>query len=427
MGIPVFRLPRLTGALWAHAGFMRLWAAQTISSTGARITREGLALASVLTIDARPYQIGILAALAMAPNVLVGLTAGGFVDRSRKRGIMIGSDIARAAVLMTVPIAAWFHLLAMNQLYVVALAMGTLSVLFDIADHAYLPHLIPRENLTEGNTKLSATEGLAEVGGPALAGVLIQTLTAPFAIAINAGTYLVSAIFLGAIREREDAHGDGRKRVTMLSDLRQGFNIFARSPLLRPLFVMATFAPLFSGTFSALYVIFAIRTLGLTPALMGMTVAVGGIGSLLGTAMSGPMVRALGVGRTILFGYLISAVSAFCVPLASGPLWLKIAMLMTAQLFGDSFAVAAIIPAASLRQSIIPRAMLGRAAAAMSVSSGVSAVIGALAGGVLGSLVGPRPALLLGVCGIVAMPLLGMLSPLIRLKEIPTGEPTLPP
>lgn len=419
----MFRFPRFTGALWAHAGFLRLWAAQTVSSTGARITREGLALASVLTIDARPFEIGILAALAMAPNVLVGLVAGGHVDRSDKRRIMIGADLARTLVLMTVPIAAWFHLLAMNQLYVVALCMGTLSVLFDIADHAYLPHLIAREHLIEGNTKLSATEGLAEIGGPALAGVLIQTLTAPFAIAINAGTYLVSAIFLGTIREREDSHDPAKKRPTMLSDLKLGFEIFAHNALLRPLFVMATFAPLFSGTFSALYVIFAIKTLGLTPALMGMTVAVGGVGSLLGTAMSAPMVRLFGVGRTILFGYLISALSAFCVPLATGPLWLKVAMLMTAQLFGDSFAVAAIIPAASLRQSIIPRVLLGRAAAVMSVTAGTSAVIGALAGGVLGSLVGPRPALLLGVAGIVAMPLLGMFSPLLRLREIPTAEP----
>ena len=416
------RFPTFSGALWSHAGFLRLWAAQSVPSVGARITREGLALASVLTIDAKPFQIGILAALYMGPNVLVGLTAGGFVDRSDKRRIMIGADLLRSAVLITIPLAAWFHLLAMNQLYAVALAMGTLSVLFDIADHAYLPHLIAREHLTEGNTKLSATEGLAEIGGPALAGVLIQALTAPFAIAVNAGTYLVSAIFLGTIRERENSHDPAKKRPTLRSDLKLGYEIFAHNALLRPLFVMATFAPLFSGTFSALYVIFAIRTLGFTPALMGITVAVGGIGSLLGTAMSAPMVRVLGVGKTILFGYLISALSAFCVPLAFGPLWLKVAMLMTAQLLGDSFAVAAIIPAASLRQSIIPRAMLGRAAAMMSVTAGTSAVIGALAGGVLGSLAGPRTALLIGVAGIVATPLLGMLSPLLQLKEIPQDK-----
>src|ERR1700712_4283801 len=149
------RFPLPSGALWRHAGFMRLWAAQTVSSFGARITREGLALASVLTIDAKPVQLGILAALATGPSVIVGLIGGGFVDRSRKRSIMIASDCARAALLFTVPLAAWFHLLAMNQLYVVALAMGALSVLFDIADHAYLPHLVAREHLMEGNTKLS--------------------------------------------------------------------------------------------------------------------------------------------------------------------------------------------------------------------------------------------------------------------------------
>ncbi|MBV9905788.1 MAG: MFS transporter, partial [Alphaproteobacteria bacterium] len=214
---------RPTGALWRHAGFMRLWAAQTVSSFGARITREGLALASVLTIDAKPWQLGILAALALGPGLIVGMVAGGFVDRSRKRHIMIGADLARTAVLATVPVAAWLHILSMNQLYVVALAMGGLSVLFNIADRAYLPHLIAREHLMEGNTKLSTTDSLAEIGGPALAGSLVQLLTAPFAIAVNAGTYLFSAIFLFAIREREDLGGEHNKRATMLGDLRAGF------------------------------------------------------------------------------------------------------------------------------------------------------------------------------------------------------------
>src|ERR1700710_2538803 len=176
--IPVSTKP---ATLWHHAGFLRLWAAQTVSSFGARITREGLALASILTIDAKPLQLGILAALVTGPSILVGFFAGGFIDRSHKRTIMIAADFARTLVLMSVPIAAWLHLLRMEQLYAVGALMGGVGLLFDIADHAFLPHLIAREQLIEGNTKLSMTESLAEVGGPALAGILIQTLTAPFA------------------------------------------------------------------------------------------------------------------------------------------------------------------------------------------------------------------------------------------------------
>jgi len=402
---------------------MRLWAAQTVSSFGARITREGLALASVLTIDARPWQLGILAALALGPGLLVGLVAGGFVDRARKRGIMIGSDLARTAVLATVPVAAWLHVLSMNQLYVVALAMGALSVLFNIADRAYLPHLIAREHLMEGNTKLSTTDSLAEIGGPALAGTLVTLLTAPFAIAVNAGTYLFSAIFLFLIREREDLSDEHKKRATMLSDLRTGFVAYLGDPRIRPLMLMAGLNPLFGGVFSALYIIFAVKTLGLHPWLRGLVIGVGGVASLIGTGTSPLLVRRFGIGRTIVYGYLIAGLSAICVPLAATPTWFAVAMLTTAQLFGDSFAVAGMIPSASLQQSVIPRRLLGRAGAAMSVAGGAPAVVGALLGGLAGSFLSPRLALLLAASGIALTPLLGVFSPLPSLKDIPPSEP----
>lgn len=417
------RIPRPSGALWSHAGFMRLWAAQTVSSLGARITREGLALASVLTIDARPWQLGILAALALGPGLLVGLVAGGFVDRSPKRRIMIGSDLARTAVLATVPVAAWLHVLSMNQLYVVALAMGALSVLFNIADRAYLPHLVAREHLMEGNTKLSTTDSLAEIGGPALAGTLVQLLTAPFAIAVNAGTYLFSAVFLFAIKEREDLTDEHKTRATMLSDLRAGFAAYLGNPLIRPLMLMAALNPLFGGVFSALYIIFAIRTLKLDPWLLGLIIGVGGVASLVGTWMSPWMVRRFGIGRTIAYGYLIAGVSAICVPLAAAPTWFAVLMLTTAQLFGDSFAVAGMIPSSSLQQSVIPRRLLGRAGAAMSVASSAPAVVGALLGGAAGSLLSPRLALLLAAAGIAVTPLLALFSPLPKLREIPPADP----
>src|SRR6185295_4201294 len=306
---------------------MRLWAAQSVSSIGARITREGLALASVLTIDAQPFQLGILAALITGPSVIVGFFSGGFVDRSSKRSIMIAADLLRTAVLVTVPLAAWLHLLTMEQLYIVGALMGGTSLLFDIADHAYLPHLIAREQLIEGNSKLALTESLAEVGGPALAGILVQALTAPFAIAVNAVTYFVSALFLRSITTKETIAARTTQRPTLLSDLRDGYETMARNPLLRPLLLIAVLSPLFGGVFSALYVIFALKTLGLSPALMGITVGVGGIGSLAGTALSPFLVRRWGLGRTILLGFLISAVSALFVPLAQGSLFLKLASL----------------------------------------------------------------------------------------------------
>jgi len=416
----------ISGVLWRHSDFMRLWAAQTVSSIGARIAREGLALASVLTIDAKPFQLGILAALIMGPSVVVGFFAGGFVDRSRKRAIMVGTDVIRALVLLSVPVAAWFHILRMEQLYVVGALIGGANILFDISDHAYLPHLIGRDALMEGNTKLSTTESLAEVGGPALAGILVQALTAPFAIAVNAATYVVSALFLGAIATKEPVPENAKIRPTLLSDLAQGYSAMAATPVLRPLLFMSIVSPLFGGVFSALYVIFAIKTLGLSPALMGLTVAVGGIGSLAGTAISRRIAAWLGIGRAIVLGFVVSAVSAIFVPLASGPLVLKLASLMVAQFVGDSMAVAAMIPAASLRQSLIPRDRLGRAAAFLSVGAGASAVVGALTGGALGSAFGPRVALFASVAGLVVMPVWASTTPLWRLAEIPAAAPKTP-
>jgi MFS family permease len=407
--------------LWHHAGFLRLWAAQTVSSFGARITREGLALASVLTIDAQPLQLGILAALTTGPGIVVGLFAGGFIDRSRKRTIMIGADLVRAAVLMTVPIAAWLHLLGMPQLYIVGAAVGGTSLLFDIADHAFLPHLIARQDLVEGNTKLSMSESLAEMGSPALAGILIQTLTAPFAIALNAATYLISALFLGGIAAHEVPAERPEKRPTLLADLKTGYDVMRASPYLPPLFAMAMLQPLFGGSFSALWTIYVIKTLGLTPILMGLTISAGGVGSVIGTALSPWLVRRFSIGPAIVLGMAVSGVSAILVPLAAGPLWLKLTALMAAQLIGDSMAVAALIPAASLRQSIIPRDKLGRTAALFSIGAGVVAVTGTLIGGALGGWIGVRATLYIAAAGIFLTPLIVILSPLRSLHHIPAA------
>ncbi len=409
-----------SGVLWKHADFMRLWAAQTISSFGARIAREGLPLAAVLSTRASIVEIGILVALATAPGVAVGLLAGGMVDRRDKRGIMIASDLVRAAVLATVPLAALFHLLSMTQLYAAAFFAGGAGVLFDIADHAYLPNLIGRSELLEGNTKLSVTESLAEIGGPAVAGVLVQMLTAPFAIAVNAVTYLISAVFLFAIRKREEVRERVGESRLWWSDIRAGLDAVLSNEFVCPLFVMAVAGAFFGSFFSTLYIVFAVRTLGLTPALLGFTIAVGGVASLIGTGFAPRIVRALGVGPAILWANLIAALSAAFIPLAAGPLALRVAFLAAAQFGGDSFGTAAIIPAVSARQSLLPGPVLGRAAAAFQAGPGAMRVTGALVGGILATLIGSRETLWIVVAGNVAIVLWGFATPLRRLGSLPT-------
>jgi MFS family permease len=411
-----------SGPLWRHGDFLKLWAAQSVSDFGARITREGLPLAAVLTIRATPAQLGLLAALTLGPSLIVGLTAGGLVDRSRRRIILIGSDVLRALVLASVPLAAFMHWLSMGQLYVAAFVVGAASVLFDIADHAYLPGLVDRGLLLEANSKLGVTESLAEMGGPALAGILVQLLTAPLAIAVNAATYLISAVFLAGIRMPEPKLPRPESRPSLAADLAVGYAAVMREPLLRPLFITSLVQALFGAFFQTLYVVFAIRTLGFSPALLGVTIAMGGVGALGGALLFPALTRWAGFGPAIIVSALVSAASAFLIPFASGPKVVAIAMMVAAQLLGDSFGVAMLIGIKSLQQLVFPAHLLGRAGATMRAAAGATAIVGAVAGGLLAGPFGIRPMLFVAAAGILAGLIWTIVSPLRSLRALPLAS-----
>jgi MFS family permease len=418
-GIIVQIKPWPSGPLWRHGDFLKLWGAQTVSDFGARITREGLPLAAVLTIRATPAQLGLLAALTLGPGLVVGLTAGGLVDRSRRRSILIGADLVRALVLASVPLAAFLHWLTMSQLYVAAFVVGAASVLFDIADHAYLPGLIDRALLVEANAKLGVTESVAEMGGPALACILVQTLTAPVAIAVNAATYLVSAIFLAGIRRPEPNPPPAKTSSSLGADLAVGFAAVMQQPLVRPLFITSLVQALFGAFFQTLYVVFAIRTLGFSPALLGLTIAMGGVGALGGALVFPALSRRMGFGPAIIVSAVVSAASAFLIPLAGGPKALALAMMIAAQLLGDSFGVAMLIGIKSLQQSVFPAHLLGRVGAFMRAAGGATAIAGAIAGGLLAGPFGIRATLLVGAAGILVALAWTIASPLRRLRVLP--------
>lgn len=407
--------------LWRHAGFMRLWSAQAISTFGARIARTGLPFAAVISIHAHPIALGVLAAMSTVPAVFVGLFSGGLVDRSRRRPLMIYADLVRAAVLIMVPIATLIGMLSMVELYLAAIVVGGASALFDIADHAYLPSLVGRADLMEGNSKLAVTESVAEIGGPAVAGFLVQLLSAPIAIGVNAISYLASASLLGTIKDGEEAT-PGKQRSSWHLDVQSGLQAIFKNAFVRPLFLMAISSPLFEGFFGALYSIYALDVLRLSPGLIGVVIGVGGVGALLGATLSPISCRVLGIGPTIVFGFVASAASAFFVPLAAGSVFTKTVMMMAAQLLGDSLAVAAIIPSSSLRQTVLPDCVLGRTAALFRAGAGASAVAGALVGGVLAEAIGVRPTMFVAVFGILLCTLIGLFSPLTRLKKMP--QPT---
>ena len=370
-----------TRGLWRHPDFLRLWAAQAGSAFGSRISRTVLPIIAILTIGATPTQIAVLSALSFAPGVIVGLFAGGFIDRSRKRRLLIGADLARALLIFTIPAAAWSGLLSMAQLYVVAALVGAASALVRIADHAYLPPLVGSERLVEGNAKLEATEAVAEAAGPGVAGLLVQALTAPIAVIVDALTYLWSAALLSGIRATEPVAQEHEPRPNVFEDIVAGVRVCTTHDLVRPVLLADAIMYLFGGFFMALYMLLTLRTLNLSPAVVGLIVSAGGIGSFLGAWLAQPLARGLGTGAAMVLSLGLSQGANLSTALALELPQLAVPLLLLQQLVGDAFLSAYAVHAISLRQRVLPQEVLGRAAATFHATLGLMLPAGALLAG----------------------------------------------
>lgn len=414
------RLP--SGGLWRDRAFLRLWAAQAVSELGARFARDGLPLAAVLALHADPGQVGLLGALATAPRVMVGLVAGGAVDRLPRRLVMIGADLLRAAMLATVPAAALLHLLGLPQLYLVAALVGAGSVVFDIANQAYFPTLVGDERLVEGNTKLSVTASLADVGGPAAAGLLIQALGAPAAVGVTSFSYLGSALLLARVRRGGGADSapnrSGRPGPGGDGIVAYGRKVLGHA-LMGPVLRMEASSQLFVAKFAALYPFIALRELHLTPALFGLTFALGGLGALAGAAVRPLLARRVGLGPATLLAVLVAGLASLAIPLTHAPPLAAFALLAAAQFVGDGASTVSGVSVSSLRQTLFRRRELGGTGAVFQVAGGAAAMSGGLAGGALGMMLGPRGGMLVAATGLIASLAWGFASPLRGMMEAP--------
>jgi MFS family permease len=422
--------------LWDHTDFLRLWAAQAISAFGSRITRTALPIIAVTTLGQPEAVLGVLAAMQLAPGVVLAMMAGGFVDRGGKRRILIAADLIRAALVASLTLAWALGALSMLQVVLVGAGVGAASALFQITDVAYLPALIGRRRLVDGNAKLETTEAIAEITGPASAGVLIAALGAPLAVAIDAASYVWSAFMLGRIRAAETVHagrpeaprpGTGEPDVAGLSvrtgeDFRIGMRAVFGHPLVRPIVLTLMVWSITGGFFMALYTLFCLRELGLSEAMFGVIIAMGGLGSLAGAVLARSLARVLGVGRTLLVTSTLSLACTLFIPIAASGTShaMTIGFLIAHQLLGDGFAVAFVILAVTLRQTVLPREVLGRANAAIHVcTTGVLPVSALIAGG-LATLIGIRAAVWAGLLIGLAAPL--FLWPLRHLADMPTAD-----
>ena len=368
-------------------------------------------------------QVAILSALALRTGVIVGLAMGGRVDRRAKRPMLIGADLVRATLLLTVPAAAWLDCLSMGQLYAVAALTGAASTLFQIADKAYLPSLIGRNRLVDGNAKLEATDAISEITGPGLGGLLVQAITAPMAIAFDALSFLVSALLLGTIRsdEQPPAADTDADRPTLIHDLRVGLRACILHPLVRPVFLVEAVSAFLNGIFAALYTVYALKTLDLTPASLGLIISVGGIGALFGALLAARCSRRFGMGGAMIVCMAGSRLAGLLIPMARGPQWLAVSCLVGHQLVGDGMLIGYYVLAVSLRQTVLPQDTLGRANATFHVATGVLVPVGALLAGSIATATDVRTALWISALGGLANPVILQLSAVRRLKAMPAS------
>jgi len=408
--------------LWHHADFLRLWAAQAISAYGSRITRTALPIIAVAVLFESEAVVSVLMALQLGPGILVGLFAGGFIDRSRKRRILIAADLIRAGAVGSLPLAWLLGYLSIVHVMIVGAVVGAASALFQITDNTYLPALIGRKQLAEGNAKLESTEAIAEITGPASAGYLIALLGAPIAVVIDAISYVWSAVMLGRIGTIEPKPADPRKPAHLGEDLKIGLRVVFHHPIVRPIVLSHMVWSISGGFFMALYTLFCLRELGLSEGTFGVIVGLGGIGSLAGAIISRKMVASLGLGRTLLIASVVSLAFALLIPLAGSSVVgasfaMTFALLAAHQLFSDGFAVAFVIQAVTLRQTVLPREVLGRANAAIHVVTSGLLPVAAVVAGLIAEVAGTRTAVWTGVIIGLVSPL--FLWPLRHLREMP--------
>jgi len=305
---------QLTG-LWRHQDFLKLWGAQTTSIFGTQLASLAYSLTAVLTLQATPVQIGLLNAVASASAALVGLFAGVIVDRVRRRPLLIGADLGRGLLAATIPVAYALGVLHIGHLYLVRFLFGALSILSEVAHMAFLPSLVEREQLLEGNSKLSATESVASIAGPSLSGVLVQLLTAPIAILIDVVSFIISACFIWLIRTPEPELRPTVERRSVWSEIREGLDVVFGNPILRPMSQGIALHFLFMLVISTIFILYAVRELHIEPLLLGIVLAAFGPGFLLGALSAGRVARRYGVGRAMIGAALLNAFAVSLIPL----------------------------------------------------------------------------------------------------------------
>jgi MFS family permease len=408
-------------SLRTHADFNKLWFGQTVSNLGDKISRIALPTVAILVLHGNALNVGVLGALRFLPFLLLGVVGGLVVDRLPRRSIMIVADIGRLIVIGTVPLAFATHLLTMMQLYVVAAAAGVLTVFFEISYQAYMPDLVGRELIGQGNQRLQTTRSIAEVAGSALGGVLIQVLGSALALLVDAASFVVSVFGLVAIKHREPRRERSvDDQAGVRADAGEGLALLLHDPRLRGLMLSTTFVNLGSATANTLLLVYAYTAAKLSPGVVGAAYAVGTCGMILGAVLATKVAKKLTLGPTLITTAVLCGLSYLLLPLL-GTQNALIALMACQAVYGVADSIYG-IHVMTLVQSITPPRLMGRVGGtALSVVWG-SGTFGSMIGGLVGSLVGLIPGIIVGACLIVGAAIFLVLSPVRAMRWYPPAE-----
>jgi MFS family permease len=402
-------------SLWKHRDFRFLWAGETVSEFGSTISGVALGLLAVITLHATPIENSILAAASTAPFLLVGLPAGAWVDRMRRRPVLIVSDIGRLIALGSIPLAYALGILTLVQLYVVVFVAGTFTVFFDVAYQSYLPSLIGADALIEGNSKLQSTATLAQVAGPALAGRLVQSIGAAAAVLFDAVSFAVSALAVILIRTKEQ-DPKPRTHPNLRSEIAEGLNFLWHQPILRAVALTTSTSNFFSSIMFAEEIYFLYRVLHIHAAVIGIIFSIGGVGGILGSLSAARLARLVGSARATILGILTS-LGGLVIPLSThenGPYLMTIGIFLTG--FGS---VVYNVNQVSFRQRLCPPDLLGRMNASMRFLVWGVMPIGGLIGGAIAATFSVRTAMWVGAIGMNFAVIWLLTSPLGKLRDFP--------
>jgi MFS family permease len=421
------------GGLLRHPNFLKLWVAETVSVFGSQISGLAIPIVAAVILQVQPFEFALLGTIEFLPFILFTLPAGAWVDRLRRRPIMITGDLGRAAALATIPLVYWINPAALTiwQLYVVAFVTGTLTVFFDVSNQSFLPSIVERDELIEGNSKLQISQSAAQIAGPGIAGVLIQVAGAAFAVVLDAASFVWSAVFVFLIRKPEPpvihpADADGGKRPSIVSDVRDGLRFVVGHPSLRAISAGTGTSNLFGSMGGAIMILYALNELHLNAGQLGIAFAIGNIGALAGAFLANRIARWFGLGPTIIGSLFLGGFLMLFIALApAGDAALP--FLVAGGIFGGFSQMVYNINQVSFRQAICPPRMQGRMNATVRFLVWGTMPIGGLLGGALASIVGLHETIwLAAILGFVPA-IFPLLSPVRKLREMPAPVDDEPP